>query len=100
MSVLWNWNKTYLCDDPLTARANGKIDELFGQPAWVTIGIIKGGTRVRICLGVHGLHRGQHAIDRHHLDAARLRVGQTDITDTVRILADLRRNLLVARHLL
>ena len=100
LSVLWNWNKTYLCDDLLTARANGEIDELFGQAAWVTIGVIKGGTRVRISLGVHRLDRGLHTIDRHHFDAARLGVRQTDVADAVRVLTDFRCNLLVARHLL
>lgn len=80
----------------MAGATDGEIEKLFGQPARIAVGVIEGGTRIRIGLRVHGLHRRQHSIDRRYLDAARLGVGQADITDPIRILADLRRDLLVA----
>src|ERR1700736_345924 len=85
---LFDWDKSNLCDDCLSGIAEGEIDKLFCQPAWIAVGVIK----CRACVGIrfpeHALLGRHGAIDRHHFDSARLRVGETDIPNAVRVLAN------------
>src|SRR2546423_13239985 len=84
--VLLDWNKADLGGDLLAGGADGEVEELLRQASRIAVRVVKGRARVRIGLGVDALDRRKDAVNRHDLDPARLRVGETDVADAVRVL--------------
>src|SRR6266446_9875334 len=94
--LLSDRNKTDLLHNFLPRVACGKIDKILGHPGWLAIGVIECRPCVGISFSQHAFLRGQRTFDRNHLDSGGLCVSQAYITNPIRILGYLRRDLLVA----